>query len=565
MHLPATLSNLAARFPVLKGLASRERSQETRGPAGGSRLRRIAGLSLTVAAALLVFLGLVLPSQQVTLSGFLRLPVEALVAVGLVLLLPARWGRWVVGVGGALLGLLTIVKVFDIGFFSVLDRPFDLLGDWPFVIAGADYLRRGHGSAFQTVALVGVVLLAVAVLVLMTLAALRLSRVVQRHRTPAARTAVVLGVVWLVGLAFGAPYADRGASTLAYDHAYQVGSDLEDHSRFAALVANDPYKNVPAAQLLTALRGKNVILAYVESYGRVALEDPQIAPGVNKVLDDGYAKLQAAGFSARSAYLTSATFAGGSWLAHATLESGVWVNSQQRYKDYLGSGRFSLVDAFGKAGWRTVDVEPANTGPVSEGPTFSTSYDDSNMGYRGERFTFNSMPDQYTLSMLQRSELSTPGHQPVMARIVMLSSHAPWHPIPQLTDWNNIGVGYGFAATPETAGENWDLLASNRAQVKTDYGHTIEYSLSTLISYVRTYGDDNTVLVFLGDHQPDTVVSGDSGNRDAPITIVAHDPKVLDRISGWGWQAGIKPGPQAPVWRMDAFRDHFLGAFGSQP
>jgi Sulfatase len=551
MRLPATLSALAARIT----------SVATRG-----RVRRIAGLTLTVAAALLIFVALVLPIENVKPSAFLRLPVEALIAVGLVLLLPVRVGRWVVGVGGALLGLLTIVKVFDIGFFSVLDRPFDLLGDWPFVVAGADYVRRGHGSGVQVVVLVGVILLAVAVLVLTTLAALRLSTVVRRHRTPAARTAIALGVVWVLGIAFGAPYADTAAaSRLAYDHAYQVGSDIQDKSRFAALVANDPYKNVPPSQLLTALRGKNVILAYVESYGRIALEDPQIAPGVNKVLDDGYAKLQAAGFSARSAYLTSSTFAGGSWLAHSTLESGVWVNSQQRYKQYLGSGRFTLIDAFGKAGWRTVDVEPANTAPVSEGPSFDKSYDDSNMGYRGERFTFDSMPDQYTLSVLQRSELANPGHQPVMARIVMLSSHAPWHPIPQMTDWNNIGVGYGFTATPETAGENWDLLASNRSQVKADYGHTVEYSLSTLLSYVQTYGDNNTVLVFLGDHQPDTVVSGDSGNRDAPITIVAHDPTVLDRISGWGWQAGIKPRSQAPVWRMDAFRDHFLGAFGSQP
>jgi hypothetical protein len=47
-----------------------------------------------------------------------------------------------------------------------------------------------------------------------------------------------------------------------------------------------------------------------------------------------------------------------------------------------------------------------------------------------------------------------------------------------------------------------------------------------------------------------------------PVTIVAKDPAVLDRISGWGWQHGLNPGPQAPVWRMDAFRDRFLTAFG---
>ena len=28
-----------------------------------------------------------------------------------------------------------------------------------------------------------------------------------------------------------------------------------------------------------------------------------------------------------------------------------------------------------------------------------------------------------------------------------------------------------------------------------------------------------------------------------PITIIAHDPAVLDRIAGWGWQDGLQPEP----------------------
>jgi hypothetical protein len=46
-----------------------------------------------------------------------------------------------------------------------------------------------------------------------------------------------------------------------------------------------------------------------------------------------------------------------------------------------------------------------------------------------------------------------------------------------------------------------------------------------------------------------------------PITIVARDRGVLDRIASWGWTDGLRPGPQAPVWKMDAFRDKFLTAF----
>jgi hypothetical protein len=72
-------------------------------------------------------------------------------------------------------------------------------------------------------------------------------------------------------------------------------------------------------------------------------------------------------------------------------------------------------------------------------------------------------------------------------------------------------------------------------------------------------------MVIFGDHQPMSIVSGDNASRDVPVTIVAHDPAVLDRISGWGWQDGLKPDPKAPVWRMDAFRDKFFAAFGSRP
>jgi hypothetical protein len=57
------------------------------------------------------------------------------------------------------------------------------------------------------------------------------------------------------------------------------------------------------------------------------------------------------------------------------------------------------------------------------------------------------------------------------------------------------------------------------------------------------------------------VVTPQGAVHDVPITIVAKDPKVLDRISGWGWTDGLHPAAQAPVWKMDSFRDRFLTAF----
>jgi hypothetical protein len=104
----------------------------------------------------------------------------------------------------------------------------------------------------------------------------------------------------------------------------------------------------------------------------------------------------------------------------------------------------------------------------------------------------------------------------------------------------------------------------NTPEARSLYAQSIEYSLTALISFVTTFHshDDDFVLVLLGDHQPAPIVSGPDATRDVPITIVARDPAVMDRIAPWAWQDGMRPSPDAPVWRMDAFRDRFLTAFG---
>ena len=108
-------------------------------------------------------------------------------------------------------------------------------------------------------------------------------------------------------------------------------------------------------------------------------------------------------------------------------------------------------------------------------------------------------------------------------------------------------------------------LFGDSERARAAYGHSIEYTMSTIVSFVQRYGDDKTVVVLLGDHQPATTVSGQGASHDVPISVIAHDPKVMDRIAGWGWQDGLRPSPQAPVWPMGAFRDRFLTAFGSSP
>jgi hypothetical protein len=394
-----------------------------------------------------------------------------------------------------------------------------------------------------------------------------------RHRRNSARTLTALALVWILLAASGlrtgsdAPVASTSAAGLAYDQFHAVRAGIEDQRTFeSAISAPDPFAITPGANLLSGLRGKDVIVAVVESYGQVAVQGTTFSPKVDAVLNAGTRNLTAAGFSSRSAFLTSPTFGGISWLAHSTLQSGLWIDSQQRYNQLLLSGRFTLSDAFKRAGWRTVGDVPSNTQTWPEGTSFyhyDHIYDGRNVGYRGPKFSYAAIPDQYTLSAFGKLELAKPNRKPVMAEIDLVSSHTPWTPLPHMVDWNEIGDGSIFDGMP-AEGKSPNQVWPDSTRVRAVYGQSIQYSLSSLISFVQTAHDDNLVMIVYGDHQPATIVSGMNATHNVPVTIIAHDPEVVNQISSWGWQDGMLPSAEAPVWRMDTFRNRFLAAYGPQ-
>ncbi len=243
----------------------------------------------------------------------------------------------------------------------------------------------------------------------------------------------------------------------------------------------------------------------------------------------------------------------------------MWVDSQQRHDQLLSSDRFTLSAAFARAGWRTVVDVPSNRDPWPEGRAFyrfDEDYDRHDVGYEGPKFSFAAIPDQYTLAAFERLEMA-PGHAPVMAEIDLVSSHEPWTPLPRLLDWDALGDGSVYDGMPAEGLAPGDVFGEAR-QVRALYAESIEYSLSALISFVTTFHeqDDDLVLVLVGDHQPASIVTGPHASHDVPITIIARDPAVMARTSAWAWDDGMLPSPDAPVWRMDEFRDRFLTAFG---
>jgi hypothetical protein len=456
--------------------------------------------------------------------------------------------------------VVTDLKIVDVGFYQVLDRPAHLVIDGPLVGSGLDYLAETAGHTVAVAVAIGAVLLAVGVIALAGGCAARLSRVLRGHRTLAIRPLAVLGAQ----LVAGQPVAARTAVGAVYDQVAQVRHDLHDRAAFAQLLVPDRFHDTSGDQLLAGLRGKDVVFAFVESYGRTAVESPTLSPAIDAVLDAGSRDLRAAGFSARSGFLTSPTFGGGSWLAHSTLLSGAWINSPARYSELLASRRTTLVADFNRAGWRTVADMPGTTQDWPEGSfyTYQKLYAAYNLGYNGPRFDWSPMPDQFALQQLQQRELAPPRRRPVMATVELTSSHSPWAPLPTPVAWNAVGDGSVFDPMPAAGLQPGDVWKDQR-RVRTEYSRSIQYSLTTVISFLATYGTADTVLVVLGDHQPAPIITGAGASRDVPMAIVARDPAVLSRVSSWGWTDGLHPRPDAPVWTMDSFRDRFLAAFST--
>jgi len=562
--LAAALALLAESFGRDVWWLWRHRRAAGRRTAASRDPDRGGAVLVTLLAVVVVWLALIAPNQpwRLTPGAFVRLPLEAVAIVLLAVVLPAGARRVVPWVIGPVLGLLVLVKLLDLGFFVAFDRPFNPVDDWSYASIGIETVRDTFGRTDAVLVAAAAALLGVAALVLPTVAVLRLTRFAARHRRRSVQALAALSAIWLAFWAFGAVVSARSiASTSAADLAVRevriVQDGLRDRARFNAQIQHDRYGTASGDRLLAGLRGKDVLLVFVESYGRLAVEGSSFSPGISAVLDTGNQQLARAGFSSRSGWLTSSTFGGASWLAHATLQSGTWVDSEGRYKELVASDRLTLTKAFGRAGWRTVADVPSNTRNWPEGTSFygyDKIYDRRNVGYRGPKYAYASMPDQYVLHALQRLELAKPRRPPIFSEIDLVSSHTPWTRIPPLIGWSRVGDGSIFNRLP--------VDESGLGDTAEGYSRSIKYTLRALFSFVERYGRENLVLIVLGDHQPSRVVGYRPGH-DVPVSIIAHDPAVLRPIAGWGWVDGMRPASTAPVWPMSDFRNRFFSAYGS--
>lgn len=530
-------------------------------------LSRYFPLVASVATLMLVLFALVLPNRisDLSFSSLLYFPVEILL-LGALLLLPGRAGlvaRWIMA---SLLALGVILKCADMATFNVFARPFNPVFDGYLFANGVNLLDGTVGKAAAWAVALLLILLVVAIIVV---AFWLLGRVQHLLRRSGHRSALLLaggGVLWLLLFSAGSPVASAQFYWHLSAHTRAVMVAVADIKLFnEELDADDPSVR-DNANLFAQLRGKDVLVIFVESYGRTVLDNPEFAPHIRPLLERSTRALAEKGFATRSGFLTSPTVGGLSWLAHGTAMSGLWVDNEIRYKSLTVSQRPTLNRLFQQAGWRTVAVMPAITMAWPEGQYYGYDhiYHARNLGYQGNPFNWVTMPDQYTLAAFQERELKKESRRPVMAEIALISSHAPWTPVPQLIDWGLVGDGTVFNAQA-LSGDSPEEVWKNNARIRLQFRLSIQYALENIVSYLSNYGDDNLVVLVMGDHQPAPLVTGGTNNRDVPVHLITRDSTVIESVSHWSWTESLLPAADAPVWRMNEVRDQFVSAFYKAP
>jgi hypothetical protein len=451
-----------------------------------------------------------------------------------------RAGRLVRAVLTLTLTVIVVLKAADFGMFTAFARGFNPVGDMPLIAAAFRLTWGSIGLLPALAAALGVVALVIAFAACLwwamgVWARLPLPRPAQVVAGAAAFVALGLAVtdVGSIMARWPVPFNAPGTAFTArvgLERAVLVRDTLADLRAFNDLARADPF--AARGGLLNRI-DRDVLVVFVESYGRTSMDTPFYAQQHRPLLEKATQDLREAGLAMQSAYLTSPTRGGQSWLAHATFANGMRVDGQARYQAALASGRETLFHIAARSGFHTAAVMPAITldWPEAAFMGFETVLPAADLGYRGQPFNWVTMPDQFTLSALDRLLRDTPSDRNLFAQVALISSHAPWVPIPRLVPWEDLGDGTIFDEMAQS-GDRPEVVWRDHDRVRDQYRQSITYALETVVDYAIRHADDPPLMIVLGDHQAAGFIALDE-RPDVPVHLIGP-PDLLAQVAEWG-------------------------------
>ena len=312
---------------------------------------------------------------------------------------------------------------------------------------------------------------------------------------------------------------------------------------------------------LARVAGADVFLIFMESYGAVSWDAPDLAGPLAASRNQLTRVIQGTGRGVVSAMVESPTFGGESWLAHLSLLSGTEVRDNRTNARLLAQERDTLVTLFQRGGYHAVALAPGMLVAWPEGAFYGYDdvYDYDRLGYRGPPFGWWSVTDQYALATLDRHEIAPSARAPRFVFFSTISTHAPFTPAPPYqADWERVLTPHPYEA--DVLDRAWSEQP-DWMNLGPSYVQALRYAYATIGGYLALRADRDLVLILVGDHQPPSLVSGAGASWNVPVHVIAGRSELLQRLQRHRFRPGLAPGSSA-VATMHGLLPILLDAFG---
>lgn len=391
-------------------------------------------------------------------------------------------------------------------------------------------------------------LLGVAVLVGVAALLIVLGRVLSAAQTqlPASRRQLVAALVGWTALATASVLAHGPLALVGSKVAENYRASVAAHRRLSALDDASRDERYQALMKVRLARRPNFYFLVVEAYGDVLVKWDMTVP-YRALMERVQGRLERAGYQMRTAYSTSPIHGGRSWLAIATMQTGITIDVPTTFQTFEPISREipTIAGFFHAQGYSTGSLEPGTnwkTGPEADLYPDDVRFDAAELRYTGPKWGYGTIPDKYAWDQFRARGLARLP-DPRYVFFMATSTHYPWtaETIPS----------YDTADWPPLPG--MDQIGSG---LRRYYVKSIDYEWHVLTEIVEAERSPDVVIVVIGDHQPrlESNVPGEV-TFDTPVHVLSRDKAFVDRFAPLGFQKGLfaEPGREAQLTHAGLF------------
>jgi hypothetical protein len=309
----------------------------------------------------------------------------------------------------------------------------------------------------------------------------------------------------------------------------------------------------------------DIYLFFVESYGKLLYESPELRGPYLRCMDSCESVLFQNGIYAATGFSTSPVSGGQSWVSYTTVMFGYNVRNQGTFNSLMKNPEMARYDnlfrVLNQNGYRTYRLNAMPQASNLEVPweTYSRFYsidkwiNFSDLKYTGRLYGFGpSPPDQYSLNFAGRYIVkNSPGPRALF--FITQTTHNPFYSPDSLArDWQSLNDEPDSIAFHASV-----FLKKPRI---TDYAKAVHYDLSALVQFITQVPDSNSIFILIGDHQP-PLITGTKDGFETPVHIISRNKEFTKTFIEFGFREGMKADEKAIPVRHEGIYSMFMHEF----